>query len=104
MVLYVSKYDLRPEKAAEYKEWAKTVINKILEVPGLIEFRGYRPITGDRQVAVTYEFPDMAAWVKWNSDPEIQKITNEQRFYAENIINEIWDSSPIVPEPLRPGK
>lgn len=104
MVLYVGKYDIRPEKVGEYAGWAKSAMARMFAIPGIIEFRGYRPVTGSYQVALTYEFADMKAWAVWNSNEDIQKLWDEARAYITNVSYELWGSSPIVPEPIRPGQ
>ena len=62
MVLSVWKRDIPPDKVEAYWEWAKGAIPRLLAVPGVVEFRAYRPATGASQVVVTYEFADWAAW------------------------------------------
>jgi heme-degrading monooxygenase HmoA len=102
MVLYVSKWDIRPEKRDEYAKWAEGNIRRIMEAPGLVEFRGYRPATGSHEVAVTYEFPDMNAFSSWIFNEDNQKMFVEARSYCENITSELWGPSPVVPKPIRP--
>ena len=104
MVLYVRKYDIRPGKAEEFAEWAKSVRNRMFAVPGIIELRAYRPATGNRQVVVIYEFADMTAWAAWQSNEDIQKLGEEARTYITNVSRELWGPSPIIPEPIRPGQ
>ncbi len=104
MVLYVGKYDIRPEKAGEYVEWAKSAIARMSTIPGIVEFRAYRPATGSYQVVLTYEFADMKAWAAWNSNEDIQKLWDEARQYITNVSYELWGPSPVVPEPIRPGQ
>jgi heme-degrading monooxygenase HmoA len=77
MVLYVQKYDIDPAKAADYIDWAKSAIPRILSVPGVVEFRGYRPAAGDSQIAVTYEFADMVSWAEWQASETIQQVLVE---------------------------
>ena len=101
MVLYVGKYDIRPEKAGEYAEWAKSAIAQMSAIPGIVEFRAYRPATGSYQVALTYEFADMKAWAAWNSNEDIQKLWDEAREYITNVSYELWGPSPVVPEPAK---
>ena len=59
MVICQMKWDIRPGMETEYESWAVTAVKRLLSVPGVVEFRAFRPITGCRQVAVTYEFADM---------------------------------------------
>ena len=102
MVLQVMKWDVHPDKTDAYAKWAPDAIKRILSVPGLVEFRAYRPSSGASQVVVTYEFADMSAWTTWNSNAEVQKVTEEIRTLALNVNVEIWGPSPIIPEPIRP--
>ena len=104
MVLYVGKWDIRPEKAAEYSERVKSAMGRMFAVPGIVEFRGYRPVTGSYQVAVTYEFADLNAWATWSSHEDILKLWDEARAYTTNMDYELWGPSPVVPEPIRPGQ
>ena len=104
MVLYVAKYDINPDKVEAYNEWGKTAIPRILAAPGVVEFRGYRPVTGASQVAVTIEFADLAAWTAWYTDEDMQKLLGELRTYEINVSWELWGPSPITPEPVHPGE
>ena len=105
MVLLIQKYDVRPEKAEAYMKWAtESAIPSILAVPGLVEFRGYRPVTGSHQIAATYEFTDMAACAAWLAHESYHKIMEEFRPFTTNLSTEVWGPSPVVPEPLRTKK
>jgi len=104
MVIYVMKWDIRPEKAEAYQEWAMSAISRLLAVTCVVEFRAYRPATGCHQVVVTFEFADMQAWASWNQNEDIQKVNNERSAFTANYDSELWGPSPIVPEPIRPGQ
>jgi len=103
-VLNVIRWDILPDKAESYIQWIQSAIPRILAVPGIIEFRAYRPATGSSQVVVTFEFADLATWAAWYSNEEAQKVLNELYSYATNISLELWGPSPLVPEPIRPSK
>lgn len=103
MVLFATKYDINPDKVEAYNEWGKVAIPAILAAPGVVEFRGYRPVTGGSQVAVTIEFADLEAWAAWYADAGMQKIMQERYEFEINVIDELWGPSPIVPEPRSPG-
>jgi len=104
MVLYVMKWDILPDRVEAYTEWTKSAIPRSLAVPGVVEFRAYRPATGASQVVVTYEFADLAAWAAFYAHEDIQRILDELRTFTANVITELWGPSPVVPEPIRPGK
>lgn len=104
MVLYVMQWDIHPDKVEAYLKWTESAIKRTLAVPGVVEFRAYRPATGTSQVVITYEFADMAAWAAWDTDEDIQKVMAELHTLALNVNTEVWGPSPVVPEPIRPGK
>ena len=104
MVLQVMKWDIHPDKVEDYLKWTESAIKRTLAAPGVVEFRAYRPATGMSQVVTTYEFVDMAAWAAWQSNEDLQKAINELRTLALNVNIEVWGPSPIIPEPIRPGK
>ena len=104
MVLYIVKWDIHPDKVDAYLEWTKSSIPRTLAVPGVVEFRAYRPAGGASQVVTTYEFADMAAWAAWWSHPDCQQTLTELHTLALNVTTELWGPSPVVPEPVRPGQ
>jgi heme-degrading monooxygenase HmoA len=104
MVLYIQKYDVVHGMMDEFIEWAKTAIPRILSVPGLVEFRSYRPAVSDSQIANTYEFADLASWAAFQEDEISQQLLQEIRTYTVNFSAELWGPSPVVPAPLRPGQ
>ena len=101
-VLLVIKYDIRGGMAEAYVEFAKANIPAYLSAPGLTELRGYRPITGSSQVAITFEFADLTAFATWRAHPEVERVMVESRQYGENISTELWGPTPVAPAPLRP--
>ena len=103
MLLYVIKWNVHPDKGEAYAAFAKRAIPQTVGVPGLVEFRGYRPASGSSQVVVTYEFADMAAWSNWYNHDNVQQVIAELRTVAGDVTMEIWGPSPIVPQPIRPA-
>jgi len=102
MVLYVMRYDLRPEKANEYiNSWIPSAIERIRAIPGLVELRAYRPVAGSHQIAVTYEFADMAAFASYVSHGDFQTLMMEVRTFVTNVSTEVWGPSPLAPQPIR---
>jgi len=103
MVLYVMKWDIHPDKVEAYLKWSQSAIQRTLAVPGVVEFRAYRGVTGAPQVVVTYEFADLAAWAAYYAHEDIQKVLDELRTLTLNVTTELWGPSPVVPRPIRPG-
>ncbi|MCD4676303.1 MAG: hypothetical protein K8S18_09965 [Desulfobacula sp.] len=101
MVLCVCKWDILPGKLEEYTEWSGAAMQRQFGIPGIKEFRAYRPVTGSHQIVITYEFADFASWATWMENETIQKVNQELRDYALNIKFELMGPSPIVPEPIR---
>ncbi len=104
MVFAVMKWNIHPDKAEAYTKFTESAIRRTLAVPGVVEFRAYRPATGAREVVITYEFADFAAWAAWYTNEEAQKVFNELRRLAIDVSAKLWGPSPIVPKPIRPGK
>ena len=103
MVLFINKWDIHPDKTDAYLKWTEGAIQRTLSVPGVVEFRAYRPASGSAQVVVTYEFADMEAWAAWQSSDEVQTVLDELHTLALNVTLEVWGPSPVVPDPIRPG-
>jgi len=102
MVLWVMKYDINPAKIDSYGEWAQSTVPDIIGAGGVVEFRGYRPVTGDRRVVVTVEFADLAAWKAWYDNEAVQAIFADTSMLL-NLETDLWGPSPVVPQPIRPG-
>jgi quinol monooxygenase YgiN len=102
MMLVVMKWNIHPDKVETYTKWAQSAIQRTLAVPGVVEFRAYRPASGAHQVVVTYELSDLAAWADWYGKTETQKVLEELRTVALDVTIELWGPSPIVPKPIRP--
>lgn len=102
-VLFVQKWNIRPDKVDAYREWAPGAIGRSL-APGVVEFRGFRPASGKFEVVITHEFADLAAWASWYANEDIQKVLNELRTLVTNLTRELWGPSPIVQAPVRPAK
>ena len=104
MYLYVLKWDLDPRRAEIYEEWALKSLKRAILVPGVTEVRAFRPIAGQSQVVVTFEFKAFEDWSSWFNDTGIQSIFNELFLMATNVQRELWEPSPLISEPIRPEK
>ena len=100
MLLYVLRWDIIPSKANDYEKWAEFAIGRTVRVPGVQEFRAYRPVAGKSQVVVTYEFVDFNSWEAWFNSETIQEIFDQLFNLATNVQRELWEPSPIAPEPV----
>jgi antibiotic biosynthesis monooxygenase (ABM) superfamily enzyme len=103
MVLYILKWNIRPDQMPAYMAWAKGAIARAFTVPGLVEIRGYRPVTGTSQAVMTYEFADLATWQAWYEHQDIQTLMLELRAFTTDMNMELWGTSPMVPGPIRAG-
>jgi antibiotic biosynthesis monooxygenase (ABM) superfamily enzyme len=104
MVLVVMKWNIHPDKVEAYLKWTEGAIKRTVAAPGVVEFRAYRPVSGAFQVAITYEFSDLATWATWYDNADVQKVLDELHTVAVNVSIEVWGPSPVVPAPVRPGK
>ena len=102
-LLYVLKYNMNPDKAEEYPKWAQSAIQRLLAVPGVVEFRAYRTTIGSNQIVTTFEFADMASFAAWADHEDCKKAHAETFSMGLNVTNELWGPSPVVPKPIRPG-
>jgi hypothetical protein len=102
MVLYVMKWDVRQERAAEYGKWAITALQRMLATGDVTEFRAWRPVSGTSEVVVTYEFADLTAFGRWYQHESVQRTMQEAREFCEHMVAEVWGPSPVVPKPVHP--
>jgi heme-degrading monooxygenase HmoA len=102
VVIYLQQWNIRPEKATEYPKWSQSALKRLLGVPGVVEFRAYRMVAGEREVSVTYQFKDLAAWASWRAHDDVNAVWEESRAYLDDMRVELWGPSPIVPDPLKP--
>ena len=108
MPLQILSWDLpiSEEQLKVYGEKAKTVwIPTALKQPGVTEFRAYRnPFLTSPQVMFHMEFDRMDSLMQFLASDEYSMIMGDLRATGvTNISAEIWDASPVVPEPLRPA-
>ena len=98
-------YDLLPGIDQQaYGQAAKKMIRIMLQAPGIIEFRANRNMLGSPQVRTIQVWQTLADWAKFSESAQYSEIEAESRSFMTNIKVEIWGPSPVVPEPLRPGK
>ena len=103
MVLNVMQWTIRPEKKEAYVEWTQSAIGRTLGAPGVIEFCAYRPVSGDYEVCVTYQFADLESWLAWYSNDDVQAVLEELRGLTSSLTRGLMGPSPVVPQAIRPG-
>ena len=104
MVIQLVRYNVRPDKAAEFATWVQAAIPILLSAPGIVEIQGYRNITGTTQVTTLYVFNDLAGFAMFRSNDAVDKVTTEAWQYIENTHTELLGPSTFAPEPLRPQR
>lgn len=103
MVLWVMKYDINPDKQDEYLKWAQSAIPEVVGVGSVVEFGAYRAISGDRRVVTTVQFADLTTWQAWYESETAQAVLADATSVMINVETELWGSSPVLPQPIRPG-
>jgi heme-degrading monooxygenase HmoA len=83
MIVTVFRSRLKPETAAEYKEWAARMNALAVTMPGYISHKGFTAEDGERVTIV--EFENEEAQRAWSRHPEhVQaKIKGKKEFYSE---------------------
>ena len=105
MIEAIYTWDILPGTDEQaYAEWAKKAIGSILRQPGFVEFRANRSLLGSPQVRATYVWQTLADWATFAASAEGQSLDAELRQFVTNYHIELWGPSPVVPEPVRPGK
>ena len=105
MIEVNKSYDLLPgiDRQA-YVAWSKGASATMLQAPGLVEMRVHRNLLGSPQVRSTSVWQSLAAWARFTESAEWQALELEFRTFLTNLEVQIWGPSPVMPEPLRPGK
>jgi len=106
MALCISAWDLPTDKALlkKYNEKAKGWVKKTLSQPGVKEFRAYRdPLGNSPEVMVHIEFDSLESIIRYLKSEDTKNTTDEMiQLGCTNLSNEMWDGSPLIPEPLKP--
>ena len=105
MIEVVMTWDILPGTDEQaYAAYAKKVIGAALRQPGFVEFRANRSLMGSPQSRATYVWQTLADWAIFAATADYQALDAESRRFVTNTHVELWGPSPIVPEPIRPGK
>jgi len=105
MIENCQTYDFLPGIDQQaYSEFAKKAIGAVLQAPGLVEFRAYRNMLGSPQVRLVTVWQTLEDWARFGESAAWQALEAEMRTFIVNNHTELWGPSPVVPEPLRPGR
>ena len=105
MALGILGWDLPPaENMDAYVKVTQKGIAQVLKHPGVKEFRSYRnPLKVTPQVITHTEFDSMASWLAFiQSQAYADIVAGLESVGCTNFFAEVWDASPLVPEPLKP--
>ncbi len=107
MAMAILTWDLPPhEQMAAYNEKARTDwIPRVVRQAGLKEFRALRNAfhTSPHAMSIT-EYDSLAAALKFIETEDFAHVMEGLRAAGcTNITVQLWDVSPVVPEPIRPG-
>ena len=76
-------------------------IDRALSGPGAVEFRGYRSPDGKEVMTIT-EYDSVASAEKWLASDNYKQLRQDmEKAGCKNIQLRIWDTSPLVPKPVR---
>lgn len=94
----------QPTQLEEYKARSKGWIDSVLSQAGIVEWRGLRnPLGTTPQVLSMAEYNNLASARSAAESAEFAAIFAELRSTGcTNLTMQVWDKSPIAPEPLRP--
>ena len=98
-------WDMLPNANQQaYAEFSKKAIGAMLQAPGLVEFRANRNMLGSPKIRTTHVWQTMSDYAKFIEGPTWQALEVELLTFTTNLSTEVWGPSPVVPEPLRPGR
>ena len=94
-------FKIKSETMKEYLEWSKGAIDYWRKRPGFKEMRGYRE-PGTSRVLLDIEFENFETWGKAYDDPKLKEILSTFASYTYEGKTDLWDTSPVIPKPLKP--
>lgn len=106
MALAILTWDLPPQEQMEaYNQKARTEwIPTVLRQPGVKEFRGLRnAFHASPHVMAITEYDSLASALKFIQTEEYAHLMESMRAAGcTHITVQLWDVSPVIPEPIRP--
>jgi quinol monooxygenase YgiN len=105
MAIVQASYNLPTSNLEAYGKWATANIeNVILKAPGLRSFQGFRNLLlNSPEVLLIYDFDSMENALQFVRSAAFAKMSAEAKSLGATDLNtQLWDVSPLTPEPLRP--
>jgi antibiotic biosynthesis monooxygenase (ABM) superfamily enzyme len=103
MLRYIVRWDIIPTQEPEsYIHWIEAALRRTLAVPGVRELSAYRPVAGQSQVVVSFAFTNFESWSAWFNHDDVQAVFGELFGLVSNVQRELWEPSPILPNPITP--
>jgi heme-degrading monooxygenase HmoA len=101
MYLFMIRCCVNAATKEKYLEWAKSFIQRTLEIPGVKEFRAYRTVVGGSEVMIMYEFEDMTTFAAWQD--QCFDMIHEGYDLCHDVSSELWGPESMVGgKPIRP--
>ena len=102
LAIYTFDLPLPTGSLRDYERAGQERILRLLDQPGVREFRAYRhPFGIAPQVMVHIEFESLAAIENWHASAAYHEVLSDLlREGCRNILIDVWDNSPVVPTPL----
>lgn len=105
MIEICNTHDFAPNlDQRAYMEYVKRAVGVVMQAPGLVELRSQRNVLGSPRLRVTTVWQSLSDWATFQQSPAWQAMEAEQERFLINTHTEIWGPSPVLTEPLRPGK
>lgn len=106
MALIVVTWDLPANQdqieqyTAKSNEWGQDILQR----PGLVQWCAYRnPLSATPQVMAIQEYDSLESARAWLDTDRMKQVIAEMRDSGcSNFTIQLWDQSPIIPEPIRP--
>jgi hypothetical protein len=98
-------FDLLPNVDMKaYGEWVKKTVESVARQPGLVEFRANRNLVGAPQIRTVSVWQSLGDWAKFTEGNDWQSMLAEMHRFAINVKVDLWGTSPVMPEPVRPAR
>jgi hypothetical protein len=106
MALITVSYDLPtdPAQLQAYAAWAGMAGPRITAAPGMVWWQPFRTAQATSPQVISVLFMDsLAAAQRWEASADFAALLDEmQELGCTSIVVQVFDESPLIPEPQRP--